>query len=922
MVNKSTASGKTCRIIKSVRTFRINTVISFVLVLALAFLFRICGDSFALSEAFADEGYIGNNKIVIDGITYEDRESSFSKIETVTAPGFSTTYNVLNYSDSYTYSEEYTADSEFISYDIPEIGSIDGQSIVPRILCSTPSSSSCISAVAYSTATAIGEPVNGTYYKQTPLWQKVDYNGETYYVPVDDIHNFDKLSELNENYDSEEEDIDEVEAGVYNFMKGYYSKHNNDALATCARVYLDDYGHVKPEPKLNYILSWCEEHGVSESKIRDKLGISDDKTEEQKFVYSTFDKLLKRDGMSIEKICSWEVTSGSKSDKEAFSSWCKERWDERVNAMEGWMTQHVTGGNTALDACKLAVGGKEDRPDEYEVIIKWCNKHDVTKDDIEKIFSIDDEYTIKVLKKRITIDPNMDNGPSPYRIIDDFEDAKFHIRSNGNLNPERADPNKTTYIIIHGWNNKFTNSSCTPVTWPNEMAEKLVQINPSAQVLRLDWSEIACAYSPFTPTKWIDLMTDEAETALSNWGINKDKTVVIGFSLGGIVNGVLSKKLNSNIISLDPAASILDYKIDFDGNRFKTYNNKGACIIADASLSGSQKLMKTCREGYLIDYSGNPDSVLFTELYEYVDFVIDEAIADTIEHVIDEGVTYAVEKTISKNIKGRIRGVRMYKIANGQLKEVFIKNVEEQACKVVDGTVKYLPYICKYGLKEIKEKFVTYHTNVYKTYQAILTNPFYENKLSPADFVSRKGGTVPFSKLSKDEHGRIYTERDQPTNIKYLKVIQDVDGLKDKYTLYGNTQDNKLECKDNKKCVMYGHSHSTNPGINKNTEGDIFTLDFDSNNYTIKDFKNYEEPDKIAIPLKDSGIIHPDPNADIGSEPVLEIIKLKTMFKKEERVEVRIEGFTRSEIRGWVEVAIGHKNLLPAKKKEDPIQIR
>ena len=60
-----------------------------------------------------------------------------------------------------------------------------------------------------------------------------------------------------------------------------------------------------------------------------------------------------------------------------------------------------------------------------------------------------------------------------------------------------------------------------------------------------------------------------------------------------------------HVIGLDPAFSALGYEVDFENTELTEFNDStSACFVADASWSGSEALMRSCREGYLIDYSG------------------------------------------------------------------------------------------------------------------------------------------------------------------------------------------------------------------------------------------------------------------------------------------------------------------------------
>ena len=145
---------------------RLSRTLSFVFVFVFILIFLI-----SHNFANAEEGYINNNPMVIDGIIYERGESSFSKI--ITSPSDSS-----NPSES---SEAYTADQYQDSY--PSLG---GQTIAPTVVCDDPSGTNCYSIGI--PGTAIGEPVYGDFYNETALWQKVSINGEIYYVPMDELN--------------------------------------------------------------------------------------------------------------------------------------------------------------------------------------------------------------------------------------------------------------------------------------------------------------------------------------------------------------------------------------------------------------------------------------------------------------------------------------------------------------------------------------------------------------------------------------------------------------------------------------------------------------------------------------------------------------------------------------------------------------
>jgi hypothetical protein len=106
---------------------------------------------------------------------------------------------------------------------------------------------------------------------------------------------------------------------------------------------------------------------------------------------------------------------------------------------------------------------------------------------------------------------------------------------------------------------------------------------------------------------------------------------------------------------------------------------------------------------------------------------------------------------------------------------------------------------------------------------------------------------------------------------------------------------------------MYG-------GVEANKEvGDNYQFDSKSRSYTIKDFRDGGEADIITVPEEDKDSLYPNENVSIGSEPTLEIMAWGN------DVEVRIEGYTKDEIRGWVINAIENINLNKNYQVETPI---
>ncbi len=572
---------------------------------------------------------------------------------------------------------------------------------------------------------------------------------------------------------------------------------------------------------------------------------------------------------------------------------------------------HFNEGYSLEETLLWGIGDKKKGEDKYNAVLTWYSQRRgisfwEAEKEFEKLKSlkIDRIYYASKDYNAMQFDPNFDLGPNPWRIVPKTKYESFIISKVGQFDSHKADPDRNTYIIAHGWSpgkNEDTGS------WTADMANAILSSDSHAQILLIDWTQIANTPTPGIAARWLDSVTGITKSALVKWGINKDKTFIIGNSLGALFAQELSVKLGIvNVVGLDPAYYPIDYRVDFDGTHFKGFQNNGACLVADASWSGSEAQMKTCREGYLIDYSGNPDSPLFTELYEYVDFVIDKAVADTMEFVVDEGVTYSFDKLAKTRSGTRLPAVKLYRIVNGELVEVFIEEIESVACKTIDKAI-FLPYICKYGIREIKDRFVTYHLNVPKTYETIITNPFYGGILSLKDIASRKNGNSPYKALEKGAHGIIYTERDNPYHIRYLKVQTYQNP--GKVTLYGNTQANTFECpkKDEKECILY-----TDRG------GDRIMQGTKQKNIVVKDFTNNNDKDKLFVDRGSTTLFFHNFKVTSENKNGVNGINLSSQYVvmdggEEVVAEVRdtfLEGVTLNDVEGWVKDAKNEDGML------------
>ena len=136
---------------------RLIRKLSFVLIAILALL---------ISPGFsrAQQGYIGKDEIVINGVTYKRAITEFQKI----SPSNESTPP--------------SVDTEYLQQD--PYPSLEGQTVSPTVICEDASESKCISIGGLKTV-ATGDPVYGDLYEQSSLWQKVYYDGKVYYAPYD-----------------------------------------------------------------------------------------------------------------------------------------------------------------------------------------------------------------------------------------------------------------------------------------------------------------------------------------------------------------------------------------------------------------------------------------------------------------------------------------------------------------------------------------------------------------------------------------------------------------------------------------------------------------------------------------------------------------------------------------------------------------
>ena len=138
------------------------------------------------------------------------------------------------------------------------------------------------------------------------------------------------------------------------------------------------------------------------------------------------------------------------------------------------------------------------------------------------------------------------------------------------------DPNKNTWVIIHGWNSSRTEPNIS------NLVRSVISARPEDQVVTLDWSSLAdtglfniiavLLLDPFSQAreaaKGISPSGKWAAEILKHYGLKADKINVIGHSFGCHVGDQLAagfqpEKLRS-IIALDPAVNAVPSGFDSD----------------------------------------------------------------------------------------------------------------------------------------------------------------------------------------------------------------------------------------------------------------------------------------------------------------------------------------------------------------------
>ncbi|HBW58481.1 MAG TPA: hypothetical protein DEF27_12035 [Oscillatoriales bacterium UBA8482] len=184
----------------------------------------------------------------------------------------------------------------------------------------------------------------------------------------------------------------------------------------------------------------------------------------------------------------------------------------------------------------------------------------------------------------------------------------------GKAERSNIDPNKDTIVVIHGKGDGNPDSNM------NELARVASNSNyyPNSQVLYLDWKE--AANDGFSPPLWaasrIRPVADWAVKKLKELGIDHEKTILLGHSLGSYVASEIGRISGGvkELVALDPAYAGDNY--DIDGNNsvsdrtvnFRDVATKSIALVASedgvSGIAGDNLKALTAETSYLVDFNG------------------------------------------------------------------------------------------------------------------------------------------------------------------------------------------------------------------------------------------------------------------------------------------------------------------------------
>ena len=124
------------------------------------------------------------------------------------------------------------------------------------------------------------------------------------------------------------------------------------------------------------------------------------------------------------------------------------------------------------------------------------------------------------------------------------------------------DSDQPFFLVTHGMNGTMEGDRF------HSLAEAIAAWSPQANVLLVDWSEASCATlpwcslpDPFTVSKRIDAVGDDAAAMLGEMGFCPDRATLIGESFGNWVNARIANRFGmvDRILAMNPASEFGGY---------------------------------------------------------------------------------------------------------------------------------------------------------------------------------------------------------------------------------------------------------------------------------------------------------------------------------------------------------------------------
>ncbi len=161
--------------------------------------------------------------------------------------------------------------------------------------------------------------------------------------------------------------------------------------------------------------------------------------------------------------------------------------------------------------------------------------------------------------------------------------------------------NKTTWIVVHGWNASRTSSNIT------NLASAIRMSRPNDQVLTLDWSKLADTgyLAPCLAAANIVPVATWAAPVLQAYGFQPSNLNLVGHSFGAYVVDEIAKRMPSKVrslVALDPAANVCPTAFDpVSSNEVNFARDAIWSWAFHSSSAGNEYVPVRAHEAFIVD---------------------------------------------------------------------------------------------------------------------------------------------------------------------------------------------------------------------------------------------------------------------------------------------------------------------------------